>query len=120
MDVKDHSAYNKPDPTNSYAGSMSRDVMGGDYDYGAFKMSGQQQSDNGHYPDTYKLPNHMTFSEESQYSGKDGNEGGHWSQLGEDRWSFKPGATNYQNHSSDDMQDYFKAVEPGSVVGWQE
>lgn len=47
-----------------------------DYDMRAyFKekfLQGQDESDNrGHYPDTYKLPNHPTFSNESKYADPD-------------------------------------------------
>lgn len=87
-----------------------------DYDYAAFKASGMDQADNGHYPDTFKLPNHITFSDQSMYHGVDGNEGGQWNQLEGDRWSFTPGATNFKNHSLPEMIDYFKKYEPGNVL----
>lgn len=35
----------------------------------------------GHYPDTYKLPNHPTFSDESKYHSS-ATPGGHWSREG--------------------------------------
>lgn len=35
-------------------------------------------TDGTHYPDTYKKPNHPTFSDESQYNGVAGNQGGTW------------------------------------------
>lgn len=41
---------------------------GEDYDFrGAFK-AGITPSDNGHWPDTFKKPNHPTFSRESIYA----------------------------------------------------
>lgn len=86
------------------------------YDYEGFLALGMSQGENGHYPDTFKLPAHITFSDESKYNGVDGNEGGHWSQLTDDRWSFTPGATNFQNHSLQEMQEYFKKYEPGNVL----
>lgn len=50
---------------------------GGDYDLrGAFKAGIKPDPQSGHWPDTYKKPNHPTFSDESQYS-KQGNPG-HW------------------------------------------
>lgn len=52
---------------------------GGDYDLrGAFK-SGFKPDANGHWPDTYKKPNHPTFSDESVYAkGSDAARAGHW------------------------------------------
>lgn len=50
---------------------------GDDYDFrGAFK-AGLTPGDDEHWPDTYKKPNHPTFSDESVYA-KQGNPG-HWS-----------------------------------------
>lgn len=50
---------------------------GGDYDLrGAFKAGIKPDPQSGHWPDTYKKPNHPTFSDESQYA-KQGAPG-HW------------------------------------------
>lgn len=49
-----------------------------DYDMRGFWKSGESQSENEHFPDTYKKPNHETFSDESIYSNKE-HPGGHWS-----------------------------------------
>ena len=65
-------------------------------------------------PDTYKLPNHITFSDESLYHNEE-NEGGHWSQLADDRWSFTPGPANLKHHSMQEMRDYFRKYEPDAV-----
>jgi hypothetical protein len=48
---------------------------GPDYDYAAAEKAGVQPDERGHMPDTFKLPNHITFSDESMYHG-DENEGG--------------------------------------------
>lgn len=46
----------------------------------------------GHYPDTYKRPNHPTFSDESIYASEQ-NPGGHWSERNSlQRWNFSPSA----------------------------
>ena len=52
---------------------------GADYDLrGAFK-AGAQPAENGHWPDTFKKPNHPTFSNESQYAtGENAAKAGHW------------------------------------------
>ena len=76
-----------------------------DYDYEGFKASGKAQAANGHYPDTFKLPNHMTFSTESKYS-KPGQEGGKWSQV-EGKWHYAPSEWNLKQHSADEMRAYF-------------
>ncbi len=50
------------------------------YDYdlqGAF-LAGATPSENGHLPDTFKKPNHPTFSDQSQYAGAPGARPGHW------------------------------------------
>lgn len=84
------------------------------YDYdmrGAWK-AGAGKADNGHFPDTYKKPNHPTFSNESIYNGVDSYQGGTW---GKDN-SFTPGTTNLQLHSPSELQHYFRHVEPGSQL----
>ncbi len=51
---------------------------GMDYDLrGAFKAGLTPDPQTGHWPDTFKKPNHPTFSNESQYSTPE-NPGGHW------------------------------------------
>ena len=87
-----------------------------DYDLqGAFKANAAEAA-NGHLPDTFKKPNHPTFSTESQYSGKDGNVGGEWSGDDTQGWSFKPSATNLKNMSEDDLKSYFSKQEPKSKL----
>lgn len=90
------------------------------YDYdlrGAFK-AGAAKAANGHLPDTFKKPNHPTFSTESQYSGKDGYTGGTWSQrLGPVKgWNYTASPTNAQFHGVSGLNDYFKQREPDSTL----
>lgn len=87
-----------------------------DYDMQGFQDSGKEQADNGHYPDDYKLPNHITFSDQSLYHGQDGEEGGHWARSDDERWAFTPGPSNYKYHTHAEMVDYFKKYEPGNVL----
>lgn len=85
------------------------------YDYdmrGAWK-AGAGQNENGHFTDQFKKPNHPTFSNESQYHGVDGNEGGAWGKKG-DAYTFRPGKTSA--YSRAELQDYFKRAEPGNSV----
>lgn len=52
---------------------------GEDYDFrGAFKRGFQPSPTDGHWPDTFKKPNHPTFSDESVYSSLTGTKPGHW------------------------------------------
>ena len=88
-----------------------------DYDYDAWRAAGSPADPvTGHGPDTYKLPNHMTFSNESIYHGKDGAEGGQWSKNPDGSWTFTAGPTNLQHHSAEELQDYFRRVEPGNKL----
>ncbi len=49
-----------------------------------------------HGPDTYKYPNHMTFSNESMYSTPE-HMGGTWTELKNGKWQFEPSQWNIQN-----------------------
>lgn len=68
-------------------------------------------TDGAHYPDTYKKPNHPTFSDESKYHGMNGNEGGTWGKAG-DEDTFTPGPTNVKTHGLLGLIDYFDNREP--------
>jgi hypothetical protein len=62
---------------------------GGDYDLrGAYKEGVIPTEDTGHFPDTYKKPNHPTFSVESKYRKYAPDRAGTWD--GED---YRPGNT---------------------------
>lgn len=87
------------------------------YDYdlrGAYKADAKEAS-NGHLPDTFKKPNHPTFSTESRYSGKDGYTGGKWGGT-DDAPTFKPSKSNLKNMSEDELQEYFQTREPASKL----
>jgi hypothetical protein len=52
---------------------------GADYDLrGAFKAGVTPDVDTGHWPDTFKKPNHPTFSDQSQYAKDRPDLAGHW------------------------------------------
>lgn len=85
------------------------------YDYdmrGAWKemqTKGNLQSSNGHFPDTYKKPNHPTFSDQSKYNGSEGKMGGKWgNENGVD--TFTPGKGSM--FKAEELQRYFQKVEP--------
>lgn len=92
---------------------MSRDNF--DYDMRGAFASGAGQADNGHWPDTFKKPNHPSFSDQSQYHGADGQTGGTWSQMG-GAWYFQPGQANLQFHGADGLQSYFQQSDPNVRV----
>jgi len=83
-----------------------------DYDMRGFWKAAGKQADDGHYPDKFKKPSHPTFSDESVYHGKDGHEGGKWTQIGKDKWAFEPGQTNLRN-GIDKTRAYLKQSDPG-------
>lgn len=89
----------------------------GDDDYdirGYWKSIKGKPLAEGHGPDTYKKPNHPTFSDESIYHGTpapDGSRyrGGHW---GSD--SYTPSREMLKStHDAERMKEYMKRVEPG-------
>lgn len=65
-----------------------------------------------HLPDTYKLPNHPTFSQDSMYHIPGIQEGGKWSEGKDKKWNFKPSDLNLQNMSAEHLQDYFNKADP--------
>lgn len=85
-----------------------------DYDYDGARAAGVKQGPNGHWPDTYKLPNHITFSSDSKYS-KPGQEGGTWSQA-DGKWHYKPSAFVLSQHSPEELKSYFSRNESDSVL----
>lgn len=82
-----------------------------DYDLRGFYKQQGQLDERGHAADQFKKPNHPTFSNESIYNGQDGYNGGVWSEVG-DKTHFAPSETNLQMRSPEQLQGYFKQVEP--------
>jgi len=94
-----------------------RDVSGDTFDYdlaGAFK-AGETPDARGHLDDRFKKPNHMTFSQESIYSGSDPmTAGGQWLPHRPGRWDFQASPANLRSHGRAALEDYFRRVEPNS------
>jgi len=86
-----------------------------DYDLRGAWLANIQANGNGHFPDTYKKPNHPTFSDESQYSTSDAP-GGHWVDDGSGKYVFWASPANMQNMPIPRLQEYFDRVEPGNSV----
>ena len=84
-----------------------------DYDYAGAEKAGVHPDARGHLPDTYKLPNHMTFSDDSVYNTPE-TPGGKWRQSSDGKWVFWPSEFNMQQHPMAVMRDYFNRVEPDS------
>jgi hypothetical protein len=99
-------------------GNASKDYdMQGYWLNGGYKETGHQ----GHFPDTWKKPNHPTFSNESIYSGKvipynqTYGQGGQWGEEN-GRDTFTPSQLNLQNMQLKKLMDYFKRVEPNAIL----
>ena len=89
---------------------VSKDTV--DYDLqGQFKAN--PAADSGHMPDTFKKPNHPTFSDESQYSGAPGAyRGGHW-----EGQSFAPSVDMLKNgHEPRALKQYMDEAEPNATL----
>lgn len=92
---------------------QGRDVMKDLYDYdlgGLWKFVGGF-AENGHGVDTYKKPNHWTFSDESLNSNGN-NRGGSWGESVDGKTTFTPSKENLKYHSMDELVGYFKEREP--------
>jgi hypothetical protein len=115
------SQYNTPLNAQEMADYNTKFKPNDAYDYdmqGWYKANpGANPNDKGvHYPDTFKKPNHPTFSNQSQYHGQDGNFGGAWNKQDNGSYTFQPGATNLNNFTPEQMQDYFSKVEPDNKL----
>ena len=97
-----------------------RDVAGdlADYDLRGYWANGgyKDTSGQGHMPDTYKKPNHPTFSNQSKYHGTRSPwgvpyEGGTWA---EDGSAYTPSKTMLRyTHPEPWLRRYMQDVEPG-------
>lgn len=85
-----------------------------DYDLRGAWRDGASEAANGHLPDTYKKPNHPTFSRDSKYSGDaSGVEGGEWKQVN-GRWQFTASPDQFKYQSPEQLQRYFQDRERDS------
>jgi len=77
--------------------------------------------DESHFEDTYKKPNHPTFSNESKYSGHPDlwggrYEGGQWTEE-KGKWSYQPSKRMLDTtHTQEGIEEYFKKYEPDSSL----
>jgi len=91
-----------------------------DYDMRGAWLSGAGQGQNGHFPDTFKKPNHPTFSDESRYS-TPANPGGHWSEGYPGKYAFWASPANLQYRTPEELQQYMQQTEPDTtlIFPWQ-
>jgi len=88
-----------------------------DYDARGEYLAGLDRNNpTGHGQDTFKKPNHPTFSTGSMYHGVDGYTGGAWLQLGDGSWQFTPSSTNLTMYPMDQLQQYFNEREPNNRI----
>jgi hypothetical protein len=86
-----------------------RDVSKDEQDYdleGYYNSLKANPIEGGHLPDTFKKPNHPTFSDQSQYHVPVVQQGGTWS--GDE---FTPSQHNIENMGRGNLQSYFNQVE---------
>lgn len=84
-----------------------------DYDMDGYIKKYGKPDTGKHLPDEFKLPNHITFSNESKYS-KSGQEGGKWIESENGSWDFYASPFNLKQYSKEKLKQYFKNFEPNS------
>lgn len=93
-----------------------------DYDMRGAWLSNAGQSENGHYPDDFKKPNHPTFSDQSKYHGSDDPNGGvfvagKWSVTKDGVDTFEPSKEMLQKtHPVWFLKEYMQKVEPNAKL----
>jgi len=92
-----------------------------DYDLQGAFLGDAKESARGHLSDKWKKPNHMTFSNGSEYS-TPAIPGGVWAdatpQISDDekkRWVFWASQQNMRAHPAQQLLDYFRENEPSSI-----
>ena len=89
---------------------------GEDYDLAGAFNANLHPAENGHFPDTFKKPNHPTFSKDSIYSTED-QTGGEWGTDDQGRDTFKPSpwmGSDPARHEN--LKSYFKEKEPNATL----
>lgn len=99
---------------NQWAIANNRQQDSFDYDMRGAWKNGVGQSGNGHFPDTYKKPNHPTFSNQSIYDGQ-GMQGGEWSQQsGRDVYTPSADMVRQPGYVTYMLEKYMPSVEPNA------
>ena len=107
---------NKGETYDEWKSKNAPNDNGSDYDLlGAFKANLQPVA-NGHFPDTFKKPNHPTFSNQSIYSTAD-QPGGEWGKNDQGKDTFKPsGWMGSDSKRLQNLKSYFLKREPNSIL----
>ena len=89
-----------------------------DYDIrGLYKKLGDtalavaQQGQDVHFEDTFKKPNHPTFSTQSQYSGQNGFEGGRWTKTADGKDQYTPSESVLKMWGPQELLGYWERAE---------
>jgi hypothetical protein len=87
-----------------------------DYDYQSYieRYGVPDQSKGQHLTDEFKLPNHITFSDESVYSTPE-QQGGQWKEEG-GRWHYYASPYVVNRQGAGRITDYFKRFEPDATL----
>jgi hypothetical protein len=90
---------------------------GTDYDLrGAYQAGLKPDADRGHFPDTFKMTNHPTFSVESKYSTTE-RPGGTWGTDASGKDTFTPSSWMASDtNRMQKLQEYFKKAEPTATL----
>ncbi|WP_066807148.1 hypothetical protein [Sphingomonas asaccharolytica] len=100
----------------AWAKANGRTADVADYDLRGAWKDNAKEAENGHLPDTYKKPNHPTFSDESKYSNPTNGVGGKWEQDAKGKWAYYPSDANLKNMSADELRAYFAKEEPDASL----
>lgn len=86
-----------------------------DYDIRGAYEAGIDPDERGHLTDEFKLPNHITYSDESRAAKeKNAPPAGKWVGSDEDGWTFYASQTNINNAGGvGALRNYFKRNEKG-------
>lgn len=87
-----------------------------DYDLRGAWLDNAQAAQNGHLPDTWKKPNHPTFSTESKYNGSEGIQGGRWIEKEKGKWAFQASLGNLTFRNPEELARYFAEREPDATL----
>lgn len=90
---------------------------GADYDLkGAYYAGAKPDMERGHFPDTFKLPNHPTFSTGSKYSTPE-QMGGEWGQTPQGKNTYEPSRWMERDPARmAELAKYMKQAEPNAVL----
>lgn len=99
----------------AWAKANGRERDTADYDLRGAWKDNAQEAGNGHLPDTWKKPNHPTFSSESKYSSAE-RRGGRWVEGKDGKWQFEASDWNVRNLGVDGLRLYFQQREPDAVL----